>query len=600
MKKLLDIKIAPPLLGCFDQIKWPLAAVAGFSFVSNLLFFALPLYLMQVYGRVIVSHSLETLLFLTIIAIFAFAISAVLDDIRSRILVRVGSIIDKAAAGSLFSAMVRARIAATGASEKQAGSQTARDLDSVRQGIAGSLTTTILDLPWTPIFLAAIFAANFWIGFGALLGAVLLVALALLNRHFSRPLLDDANRAAVRSYAMAESALRNSEVLHAMGMEETIGKRWAGVRSEAVMKQQAASSRSGTFGSAVRFVRMALQVLIIAGVALLVLDGHVGAGVMFAAMILFARALAPIEKLVGSWQSFVDAGYALRRLNDLLLAAPTVSFETQLPRMAGRVDFENVTYAPPGSGRPTLKGVKLSLAPGETLGVIGPSGAGKSTFLKLAAGVLSPSMGLVRVDGADIRLWDRSHFGRFVGYLPQDVELFSGTVSENICRFQAPEAQELFKAARLAGVHDMILRLPLGYDTQLGDGGSVLSAGQRQRIGLARAIYRMPRLLLLDEPNASLDGDGEAALYEVLKILKASKATVIIISHRPTGLATADKVLFLRDGTAEQFGPRDLVLAQLKAAQAAARQSQDRPIGQVRAAAGGTALAENAPPTEAG
>jgi ABC-type protease/lipase transport system fused ATPase/permease subunit len=301
-------------------------------------------------------------------------------------------------------------------------------------------------------------------------------------------------------------------------------------------------------------------------------------------MLLFSRALSPIEKLVGSWQAFIDARQALVRVNELLLNAPIDSFATQLPQMEGRMDFENVTYAPGQSGRPTLKGVKVSIRPGETLGVIGPSGAGKSTFLKLAAGILSPSVGTVRVDGASMHVWDRTHFGRFVGYLPQDVELFSGTVTENICRFGEANHKELFKATRLAGVHDLILRLPQGYDTQLGEGGSVLSAGQRQRVGLARAIYGMPRLVLLDEPNANLDGEGEAALFEVLKVLKASKASVIIISHRPAGLATADNVLLLRNGTAEHFGPRDLVLAQLRAAQAS-NGPADAPVVKNRPAA---------------
>ena len=423
---------------------------------------------MQIYGRVLGARSTETLLLLTLLALAAFVVMAVLDNIRSRILVRIGSAIDRRLSAMLFSATVRVRIN----TEDQVRSQAARDLDSLRQGIAGPLTNTVLDLPWSPIFLAAIAMADFWLGFGATVGALVLLALALMNRRTTRPLLDASNRAAMRSYALAESALRNSEVVYALGMEGNLNRRWADERSLMLLRQEAASNQSGVFTAIIKFIRMAIQVLIIAVSATLVLDGLVGPGVMFAAMLLVSRALAPIERLVGSWQAFVDARQAFVRLNSLFLAGASTANATQLPRLTGRVDFEQVSYAPGQGGPPILRGINVSIRAGETLGIIGPSGAGKSTFLKLAAGILTASVGTVRLDGADVKTWDRAHLGRFLGYLPQDVELFAGTVSENIARFDA-EADDaaMFQAARLANVHDLILRLPAGYDTQLGEGG---------------------------------------------------------------------------------------------------------------------------------
>jgi PrtD family type I secretion system ABC transporter len=442
------------------------------------------------------------------------------------------------------------------------------------------VTTIFLDLPWAPLFLIPIFIASFWLGLVALLGAAGLVALALFNRRYTQPHFDAANRSAHGSYALAENVLRNSEVVYAMGMERAVGRLWTDARRDAVNQQQLAIARSSWFASAIKFVRIFMQILIMALAALMVLAGAIGPGVMFAASLLFQRAISPVERLVGSWRTIVESRLAFSRLNETLLSAPPPPPPTQLPRLVGAVDFENVSYASPVTGRPILRGIKLSVSPGETVGIIGPSGAGKSTFLKMVCGVLTPSLGTVRIDGADLKTWDRAHFGQFVGYLPQDVELFSGTVAENVSRFERDaDPTALFEAAKLAGVHELILGLPYGYDTQLGDGGGMLSAGQRQRIGLARALYRLPRLLLLDEPNANLDTDGETALVEVLKQMKSAGITVFIISHRSAALVSIDKLLYLMNGVAVGFGSRELVMAQIKRSMAAVDSAGSRDKG---------------------
>ncbi|PZO79283.1 MAG: type I secretion system permease/ATPase [Mesorhizobium amorphae] len=538
----------------------PLAFAALFSCGSNLLYLALPIYTTQVYSRVVTSHSEATLLYLSIAAIGAFVVMTALEELRGRILIRIGTMLDRRLAPRLLEAVVSAGLRAG----RPARSAALRDLDTFRQGLAGNVTNTLLDAPWAPIFLAVIFVIDWRLGLLATLGAVLLLALALANEYATKPSLQEANQAGQRSYAATDSGLRNAEVIHAMGMLPGLGRRWNRDRLTMLQAQEAASERGGTWSAAIRFLRMFLQVAILGGSALLVLEGISGPGVMFASMMLMARALAPVERAVGSWNAVVTARQAFERLNQLLLEFPSTTVGMELPRPRGHLSVENVFFAHPGVPKALLKNVSFALVPGDCLGLIGPSGAGKSSLARLLIGIAKPSSGGVRLDGAEMHSWARSHIGSHIGYLPQDVELFSGTVRENIARFSPePSDEQVLDAARMAGVHDLILRLPEGYDTELGEGGAMLSVGQRQRVALARAVYGVPAFVVLDEPNASLDSDGEQALLAAIAALRRLGSTVVVISHRMSALNSSNKLLLLRDGMVEQFGSREEVLAKL-------------------------------------
>lgn len=538
----------------------PMVFAAIFSFGSNILFLAMPLYMMQVYSRVVVSGSVPTLLYLTIAATAAFIVMGALEELRGRILIKIGTMIDRKLAPRLLDAVVAAGLRAG----RPVRSHVLRDLDTFRQGLAGSVTNAVLDAPWAPIFLAVIWLVDWRLGLIATGGAILLLALAVVNEYVTRPALKEANIAGQRSYAATDSGLRNAEVIHAMGMLPGLTQRWNGDRLTMLRSQEQASERGGTVSAAIRFLRMFLQVAILGGGALLVIDGLTGPGVMFGSMILMSKALAPVERAVGSWQAIIQTRQAFGRLNGLLNEFPAMETGMELPRPSGRLNVEQAVYAFPGTQKPLLKGINFNLEPGDCLGLIGPSGAGKSSLARLLIGVARPNSGAVRLDGAEMHSWSRSHIGRHVGYLPQDVELFSGTVRENISRFVTNiDDQKVLDAANMAGIHDLILRLPDGYDTELGEGGATLSVGQRQRVALARALYDRPSFVVLDEPNASLDSDGENALLSAIVELRKMGSTVVVISHRMSALKFANKILLLREGVVENFGPRDAVLSKL-------------------------------------
>ena len=527
-----------------------------FSLVSNLLYLALPLFTYQVYGRVMVSQSQATLWVLTLVTLFAFAVSGVIDDIRARILINYGVALDQRVSGRLFDAAVRG--------EPGARAQALRDLDQFRTTFTGVGAAAVFDVPWIPVFLIALFIIDPLVGFVTLAGAVLLMALAIRQTQAMAPALKDANEAALKSYGFTDAALRNGEVVRAMGMLPTLGAAWARHRAVTIERGAAAAEYSNGYTDLIKFVRMGIQVLIIALGAYLILKGKIHAGMLFANMILASRALQPIEKIVASWEPLNNMVRAHERLQNLLTKAEPAPAGTQLPRPAGKLSVEGVNFAPFGVSKLVLSGVNFSIEPGEVLGIIGPSGAGKSTLARLLVGIWKPLQGAVRLDGADVFTWDRADFGRHVGYLPQDTELFGGTVRDNIARFRSDVTdEEVVEAARLAGVHDLILRMPKGYETDVGEGGVVLSAGQRQRVGLARAVLAKPAFVVLDEPNASLDAEGEEALMSAIETLKAQGATVVIISHRPSIFRAADKMLLLRDGRVELFGPRDQVMSRL-------------------------------------
>ncbi len=538
----------------------PALVAFGFSLVSNLLYMALPLYTYQVYGRVLTSQSLPTLISLTAITLFVFAISSVIDDVRARILINYGVALDQRVSGRVFTSLFDAAVRGDSGSRAQA----LRDLDQFRQSLTGIAAAAIFDVPWIPVFLFALFIIDPLVGAVTLIGAFILLGLAIAQARATQSALKDANDAALRSYGFTDAALRNGEVVRAMGMLPTLGQAWAKYRAITIERGAAAAEASNMYNDIIKAVRMGMQVLIVAIGAYLIVTGKIHSGLLFANMILASRALQPIEKIVGSWEPLNGMVRAYLRLNALLSRAEPPSIATALPRPLGKLSTEGVNFAPPGMQRLALANINFALNPNEVLGVIGPSGAGKSTLARLLVGIWKPLQGVVRLDGADVFTWDRSDFGRYVGYLPQDTELFAGTVRNNIARFRDDVSdEEVVRAAQLAGVHDLVLRMAKGYDTDVGEGGAVLSAGQRQRVGLARAMLGNPPFVVLDEPNAALDAEGEEALMRAIDAMKAGGATVVIISHKPGVFRAADKMLVLRDGRVELFGPRDQVMARL-------------------------------------
>jgi ATP-binding cassette subfamily C exporter for protease/lipase len=540
--------------------KHPFAIAASFSFFSNVLYLALPLYTYQVYGRVLVSQSVPTLVVLSVITLFCFAVSSAIDDFRARILINYGVMLDQRVSGKVFSALFDASVRG----DPGARAQALRDLDQFRQTLTGAAAAVFFDVPWIPVFVFVLYIIDPAVGVLATVGALVLLGLALMQERIIRPVMKEASDGQLRSYAFTDAALRNGEVVRAMGMLPTLGASWAGHRAVAIERGATAAEISNTFTDIIKAVRMGIQVLIIAIGAYLILKAKIHQGMLFANMILASRALAPIEKIVGAWDPLNNMVRAHGRLMELLAKAEPASAATALPRPNGRLTVEALNFAPPGVPKLLLGNINFSVEPGETLGVIGPSGAGKSTLARLLVGIWRPNNGVVRLDGADVFSWDRADFGRYVGYLPQDTELFGGSIRDNIARFRSDVSDtEVVNAAQLAGVHELILRLPKGYETEVGDGGHTLSAGQRQRVGLARTMLGNPAFIVLDEPNASLDAEGEDALLRAIDAMKSNGATVVIISHKPAIFRAADKMLVLRDGRIELFGPRDQVMSRL-------------------------------------
>jgi len=538
-----------------------------FSLFINLLMLVPAIYMLQVYDRVLASSSESTLLMLTILVVGLFAVMGLLEVMRSRILVRVSARLDMLLNPRLFTAMFDAKLR----DGRGAGAQPIEDLTNLRQFLTGNGLFAFFDVPWMPVYIFVLFIMHPWLGWFAIGGAVLLFSLATANELITRQPLGKANGLAVAARSYLGGNLRNAEALEAMGMLERVHGRWFGRHREVLRLQALASDRAALLANASKVMRITLQSLILGMGAYLVIQQEFTPGIMIAGSIVLGRALAPVDQLIGGWKGFLAARSAYKRLHDILAAIPKRPRFMSLPAPDGGLTVEGVLAAPPGSNVPVLRGVQFEIAPGEIVGVIGPSAAGKSTLARVMLGVWPVAAGKVRLSGADIGHWNRDELGPYVGYLPQDVELFDGTVSENIARFGEVDPEQVVAAAQRAQVHDMILRLPKGYDTPIGEGGAVLSGGQRQRIGLARALYGKPVLVVLDEPNSNLDDQGEAALVRAIAQLKADAATVIIITHRPSVLSSVDKILVLREGSVEMFGPRDQVLAQFARPTAVAR-----------------------------
>jgi PrtD family type I secretion system ABC transporter len=445
-----------------------------------------------------------------------------------------------------------------------ARSQLLRDFDGLRQFVSGAGIHAIFDLPWAPIYIAVIFMLHWTLGAFALACSIVLVLMALANEWLVRSPLSDANAAAARNYGFTEMSLRNVEVIRAMDMRDGMLGRWTHDRDRMLERQVVASDRGARMQGAIRFLRLSMQSVILGLGASLVIERSAPAGAMFAASLLLGRALQPVEQITSAWRSFVSVRGALRRLNELFAATAARGQSLSLPRPEGHLAAEGLSFVVPGSSRPLLRGVSFDLQPGEILGVIGNSGAGKSTLARHLVGAMAPSAGAVRLDGADVSEWARGGMGRHVGYLPQDIELFADTVAANINRFQPGDDEATVRAARLAGVHDLILRLPNGYDTQIGEGGAILSGGLRQRLALARAVYGGPALVVLDEPSSNLDNDGDTALANCILQLQQQKVTVVLITHQNGTIGVADKLLVMHDGAVALFGPRAQVLERLQ------------------------------------
>jgi PrtD family type I secretion system ABC transporter len=541
----------------------------AFSLAINLLYLAGPLYMLQVYDRVVPSGSELTLVMLTVALVMAYLALAGLDLARARVLTRVSVRIDRRMAARVMEAITGRTPAAA-----ETRGQLLRDFDGFRQFASGAGIHAIFDLPWAPIYIAVIFLLHWTLGVFAFACSVLLIAMALLNELLIKAPLAEANAAAARSYGFTEMSLRNGEAVRAMGMTPGLLRRWSRDRATMLGRQVAASDRGAAIQATIRFLRLTMQSVILGLGAYLVIEREVSSGTIFAASLLLGRALQPVEQVVGGWRGLVAVRASMRRLDELFTSRPVTEAPLTLPRPAGRLEVESLTCFVPGQSAPLLRGVSFALEPGEVLGVIGPSGAGKSTLARHLVGVLTPSAGCVRLDGADVNAWARGTFGRHVGYLPQDIELFADTVSANISRFEtsrdkASDDAAILTAAQRADVHGLVLRLRDGYETQIGDGGAALSGGLRQRIALARAVYGDPSLVVLDEPSSNLDASGDSALANCILELKKQGTTTVLVSHRPTTLGVVDKLLVLRDGAVLMFGGRAEILAQLSQNQAA-------------------------------
>jgi PrtD family type I secretion system ABC transporter len=512
---------------------------------------------MQVYDRVLQSGSIATLIFLTLITLAALGTLAALDYIRAHLLTKMGIRLDDLLASRVYQALMDQAISGPEATRAQA----VRDFDNIRQFLTSQPIHAIFDAPWTPIYIAVAFLLSPVIGYTCLVFALILLGMAILNEIVTRKELSAANADAIKNYGFTDTSLRNAEVVQALGMFSAILPMWRADRRRLMDNQAIASVKGAAVSSTIRFFRLAMQALILGIAAYYVIQRTLTPGAVFAASVLLGRALQPIEQAVGMWRQAVGAQQAYRRLLPLLRANPPRQTSLTLPAPEGRLSVEKLTFRISGREEPILANVSFALQPGEALAVIGPSAAGKSTLARLIVGVLPPTAGVVRLDGADVYRWPRDHFGRYAGYMPQDIELFPGSVAANIARFRSLPSETIVEAARHAGVHELILRLPRGYETELGENAGVLSAGQRQRIALARAILETPKLLVLDEPNSNLDSVGENSLVDCLKQLKAKGTTIVVISHRINTVSFVDKILALNNGIVEAFGPRAEVLA---------------------------------------
>jgi PrtD family type I secretion system ABC transporter len=533
-------------------VKIALAAVIGFSIIVNLLVLALPLYSLQVFDRVLSSRSVETLLALTVVTLGLLALQAALDHVRSAVLRKVALRVETSLTGPVLRASLDE--GSRGSPQAVAG---LRDLREVRTAVSSPGLTALFDLPLTPFFVLVVFLIHPLLGFFVIGAITILAVLTGTHALAARRPQDEDARATQKAGEAVQDYVRHAEAIQALGMTGDVERRWRKQNNQLLKLDAVLAGRVGAVLSVTKFVRMAVQVGITGLGASLALDGAITPGAMIASSLLMARALAPVEQAVGGWKSWTSAQAAGKRLVTLLKGADEPMSAVTLPRPRGDLEVTNVVFRPEGAEMPVLRGVSLRLSAGHALAIVGPSGSGKSTLMRLIAGVWKPTAGEIRIDGADLEQWKRNTLGRHIGYLPQAVQLLSGTVAENISRLEDdPASEDIIAAAQAAGVHELILRLPQGYDTVIGEGGFQLSGGQKQRIGLARALYGNPGVVILDEPNSNLDPEGEAALIDALQSCREAKRTIILVSHRPALLRSVDWIVVIRDGQVERAGAR--------------------------------------------
>ncbi|MDD2741754.1 MAG: type I secretion system permease/ATPase [Rhodocyclaceae bacterium] len=538
-----------------------------FSMFINVIGLVPSIYMLQVYDRVLQSQNTTTLIMLTVIMLGFYVMLSMLEFARSKLLIRVGAQLDMKLNDRVFIASFERNLKRAGGNAGQA----LGDLTNVRQFLTGNGLFAFFDAPWAPIYLAVIFMFSPWLGIFAVVSALILFSLAWLTEISTRKPLAEAQQVAMGANNYATNNLRNAEVIEAMGMLDNLRHRWLQKQMRFLSLQNEASDKAAVISASTKAVRIAVQSLVLGGGALLVIEGTLTPGGMIAASILLGKALGPVEMAIGVWKQLLGARSAYHRLEALLQEHPAREPGMALPQPLGSLLVEGVTASAPGGQVMILKNVGFNVAPGEIVGIIGPSASGKSTLARLLVGVWPAQGGKVRLDGADIYTWNKNELGPSVGYLPQDIELFEGTIAENIARFGKIDPNKVIEAAKMAGVHEMILRFPKGYETSIGDGGNGLSGGQRQRIGFARAIYGNPSFVVLDEPNSNLDDVGEAALINAVMQLKELGTTIVVITHRTSIISSVDKLLLLVDGAVQLFGPRDQVLAAIQQrAQAAA------------------------------
>jgi ATP-binding cassette, subfamily C, bacterial EexD len=546
-------------------------SAAGFSMVINLLQLVPTIYMLQLYDRVVPTGNRSTLLMLTLIVIVLFLTLGALEWVRSQILVRVSSRLETLLNERLFQV---AYIQSLYTGGQRASSQPLDDLTSLRQFMTGSGLFAFFDVPWMPFYIAVMFIFHPFYGWAAVATSVILIIVAVIQEKSTSKLLGEANTLAIAGRGLVNTNLRNAEVIESMGMVQNIRQRWVEGTRQVLVLQATASSRAGLISGLSKIIRLSSQSLILGLGAYLVIENEITPGLMIAGSILLGRALAPIDIMIGSWKGFINARSQYKRLNEMLLQTPAEREKMTLPAPEGSFQIEAAVVVPPGAKTPVLKGITLAIPKGDVVGVIGPSGAGKSTFARALLGIWPTANGKIRLDGADVFAWNRHELGPYIGYLPQDIELFEGTISENIARFGDIEPEKVVEAAKMADVHDLILRLPEGYDTRIGASGGNLSGGQRQRIGLARALYGDPVVVVLDEPNSNLDDQGELALGNAILRLKQRRVTVIVITHRNNVLASVDKLLILNEGLVSVYGPKEQVIAHLQQQKMAASQAK--------------------------
>ena len=560
--------------------------VGVLSLFVNLLMLTGPLYMLQVYDRVITSQSMSTLVALSILMVVMYAFMGFLDFLRSRLLVRIGNYVEKKLGPHTFKSWLTGGLK----TPSKVGQRPLQNLTTIKRFLTGSAPTTFFDIPWTPVYIAVIFMIDWTLGVVAVIGAILVLIIAIGAELTTRKRESDANHARAMGTHFSQKVKMNSETVVSMGMVEEMTSRWNALKIDGENSELRASDISGGASAMSKAFRMFLQSAILGFGAALAVQQIISPGAMIAGSIILGRALAPIQMVIGQWRNFIQTKNAYKEINEFYETIPAEAEKVVLPVPTGQISIQNMVAGPPGAKNATLKGINFDLVPGDGLCVIGHSGSGKSSLARLLVGVWLPQRGSVRLDGATLDQWDSDQLGKNIGYLPQTVSLFDGTVGENICRFrenQQPEA--IIRAAQIAGIHDFILSLPEGYNTRLGLDGTVLSVGQIQRIALARAVYGDPCLIVLDEPNSNLDAEGDNALNAAINYMRSINKTVIIISHRPIAMASVNKMLVLRDGKQEKFGHKEQAVkaqSKTKAEQAVSNLKRTHQQAQQHVAAG--------------